>query len=448
VICPFIYDTASGRINGCDGLCSSIFATVRVKDRLKNKIVDGGQLRTLTVLSARSANAQVKSGLTVVGGVATLPPGFDAQPGTILTDISGPIMVDRVLTEDLSRNSGVYMPTSERPVGNPKSATQAQLDFQQQTVISSSGVARFYRRLDTAWDTLYKRVLKAAKDPAEGEDSEMAKEFIQRCKDDDVTLEELKDVDSVKAYRVGGGGSEFQRQLNLEGMVPLAGAMPARGRQNFFEDYTASKAGPDKVDAYFPVDVDEPGEAEWEASVENVQASAGAAPLFTPNQQHEGHVKVHMQVLVSGLQSLQQGADPSTVYAFGQVMIPHVSQHLQAWALDPTAKDKVKAATKQLAVLKQEYDGLLQAVQQQQADAQTAAQAQAVQQGQDPDTQLKAAKAQAQLQLKGQKQQAEMTMSAAEHLQQMRQLEEKHRLDLAVTASEAEAKAAQPKKTA
>jgi len=196
VLCPFIYDTASGRINGCDGLCSSIFATVKVKDRLKNKIVDGGQLRTLTVLSARSANAQVKSGLTVVGGVATLPPGFDAQPGTILTDISGPIMVDRMLTEDLSRNSGVYMPTSERPVGNPKSATQAQLDFQQQTVISSSGVARFYRRLDTAWDTLYERVLKAAKDPAEGEDSEMAKEFIQRCRDDDVTLDELKDVDS------------------------------------------------------------------------------------------------------------------------------------------------------------------------------------------------------------------------------------------------------------
>lgn len=452
VLCPFIYDTANGQINGCEGLGSMIYATVRVKDRMTNNIVNGGMLRSLTVVRPNTANAQVKAGLTVIGGVAILPPGFEAQPGTILTDINGPLTVDRHLMDVLSRTSGVYLASNERPVGNPDTATEAQMKFQQQTTITASGVNRFYNRLDTAWDTLYRRVLKASKDPSDGEDSKLAKQFVSYCEDEGVTFKELEAVMSVNSYRVGGGGSSFQRQQNLFGLSPVAGAMPARGKQRFFEDLTSATAGPDKVDEYFPVDVDEPGEAEWEANVENVQANAGSPPLFTPNQSHEGHVKVHIQALMAGLQGVQQGAAPEGVYAFGQMVIPHTGQHLQAWSLDPTAKEKVKAAGQQLSLLSSQYQELVQVIRQRQEAAAKQQEAAAIAAGQDPDIQLKSAKAQAQIGLKAQKQeadlglaaqrqQAEMAMDATQRLHDMRlkeaESQQKQRLDAAKAAAAA-----------
>jgi hypothetical protein len=434
---PFIYDTADGRINGVSGLGESVYAAVKTHDLMVNSLVDGGFLRTLTVLSPKSASAQVKTGLTVMGGVAAVPPGFDVQPGTVLTDMNGPMTVQRVLLDLVSRTSGTYLPSGERPVGNPDTATGVQAKMSQQTMLTASGVSRFYNRLDVAWTTLFHRMVGAAEMGGDDPETQLAKDFVKECKEGNVTVKDLKGAKCVKAYRVGGSGSAMQRQQNLGALGSLVGAMPASGRQRYFEEYTSATAGPDKIEEFFPVDQDEPGEGDWEARIENTIANSGAPPMLTPNQEHEAHLKGHMQALVAGLQSVEQGADPNTVLAFGQIMLPHCGQTLQAFAQDPTVQAKAKAFGEQLKLIEQQYSTLPQAIEAQQEQAAQQQQLQAVQSGQDPKIQIAAAQAQARTELKAQSMAASTQMKAAQVAQDMQLKAAQAGLDAQIKAGKA-----------
>ena len=317
-------------------------------------------------------------------------------------------------------------------------ATAAQLKASQQTMLTASGVSRFYTRLDIAWRTLWNRVVKVARMGGEATpEGRLAKEFLSRCEADGITLEELREPESVRAYRVGGSGSYMQRQQNLGALAPFVGSMPAQGRQAFFEEWTSATAGGDKVDAFFPVDVDEPGEGDWEARVENRLANSGAPPLFTPNQVHDLHLRGHLQALMAGLQSVEQGAPAEGVYSFGQIMLPHTGQHLQAFAQDPTVKDRVKAYAEQIKLLTQQYTQLPQLIQEQAAQREQQAQLAAVQQGTDPKVQIAAAQAQARTQIKAQTAAASTQLKAMQVQQDMALKAAQAQLDATLKAGKA-----------
>lgn len=442
LIVPFIYDPADGSMNGVEGLASEIYSMVMLFDRMFCKISDGGFIRSLMALTSRSTTGTVDGSVTVRGGVIHLPRGAEAVNAQAFADLNGPIAVARLILEMIGKVSGVHLPSSDRPVGNPDTAAEARMKYQQRAVLSASGISRFYTSLDMAYPSMFDRCIRTYEiKPDSGYHYEVAKDFIDACKEEGVTLKELKDYICVKAYRVSGGGSNMEQQAALGMLSPLAGAMPTAGRYKFFDELTASTVGPDKVDEFWPKDIDEPGEPQWEATVENQLAMGGSQPMLTGGQVHELHLGIHIQALAQGLSSVEQGADAASVMAFGAIMLPHAEQTLGALSTDPTAREKVNAFKQQLAVVKQGYGRLQQVVAEQRQQQQDMARAQAVQQGLDPKLRLQAAEKQARTQLKAQQQAANMQMSQAKHMQEMRQSEEDHQQELRQKAESYNSKA-------
>jgi len=431
LIVPYIYDPGDGTMNGVEGLASEIYGLAMLFDRMFCKITDGGFIRSLMALTSRSTTGQIDGTLAVRGGVIHLPQGAEAVNSQAFSDLQGPMAVSRMILELIGRVSGVHLPESDRPVGNPDTAMEARMKFSQRTMLTASGVSRYYIAQDTAYDTMFSRLLNHLDVGASlGHQSNVADEFIENCKDDDLKLDDLKDYKLVRSYRVSGGGSNMEQQQALGSLVGLSGAMPATGRTKYFQDFIASTAGPDKVDEFFPTDFDELGEPQWEATVENNLANNGSVPMLTGGQNHDGHLQVHLQGLAEGIASVQQGADPSIVMSFGTIMLPHSERTLQMFAQDQTAKAKVKAYGDQLKVLSQQYGQLGQLIQQQRQQQADAQRAQAIQQGMDPKLQLQAAEKQARTQLKAGQTSANLQMSAQKHAQALRQKEETHQQQL------------------
>lgn len=457
LLVPFYYDPTEGSVQGVEGLASMLYGAIRNMDRLTCTIADGGHLRALPILTPASASAQAKGGVTIQGGCAIVPVGFNIQNGQVLADMEGPISAHRHLFDTAQQNVGVYMPKAERPVGNPDTATQVAARQGAQTQLTASGVKRFYGSLDKVLETMFRRTLRVLDDPAEHEEKRAAKEFVAACKARGVTLAMLKEHYPTKAYRVVGAGGAMAKQSALWTLFPIAGGMPSSGKQAYLDQLVSAVAGPTQVREFFPLDGDTPDMGDWEANVENTQANQGSPPIFTPNQDHLSHLQGHLQALTAGLQAVEQGADPNGVYAFCAIMISHTAQHLAAAENDPTAKQHLPQLKQALKTVEQNAQRLVPMIQQMQEQQALQQQAQQVQAGMDPKVQLQAAKAQAQMQLKGQKQQAdlalaatrqenEMTMSNAAHLQEMRQLEEKHRVDASIKVRQANAKTAQTSK--
>jgi len=414
LICPFYFSTEGNGVNGVDGLARQIFGAVSVADLMTNKIVDGATLRALALLAPTTQSASAKAGITQVGNVMMLPWGFNAQPATVLADISGPIMAQRHLDTLISKNTGVWRPSAEREIGNPASATENQLRAMAQTRLTSSGVERFYNYSDHAFQTIYKRTLKAADDPKDTPDRRAAREFLKRCKDRGVTRDMLKEPQWVGAHRVVGAGSTVQQQESFARMMPFVGAMPGRGLANFQEDYTAATTDATKVERWFPRDADEPGEGVWEAQVESGLANQGVPPVWTSGQDQVAHATTHLQQLGMAIASLQQGADPVTTYNYVTIMLQHTEQTIAAVARDQTQQQRAKQMQAQLSILAQQLPQLEAAAKKQMEDAQVAQQAAMVQQGLDPEMQLKAAKAQSQMTLREQRQQHEQALKTAQ----------------------------------
>lgn len=419
LICPFYFTTEGNGVNGVDGLARQIFGSVSVADLMTNKIVDGALLRALALLAPTTQSSSVKGGITQVGNVMMLPWGFNAQPATVLADITGPIAAHRHLDTLISKNTGVWRPSAEREIGNPASATENQLRAQAQTRLNASGVERFYNYGDHAYQTIYRRALKAAEDPRDTPDRRAAREFLKRCKDQGVTKDMLKDPLWVGAHRVVGAGSTMQQQDSFARMMPFVGAMPGRGLLNFQEDYTAATADSTKIERWFPRDADEAGEGVWEAQVESGLANQGVPPVWTSGQDQVAHATTHLQQLALAFASAQQGADPVTTFNYVTVMMQHTEQTVAAVAKDQTQAQRAKQMTVQLRILAQQMPGLEAAARKQMEDAQVAQQAAMVQQGLDPDMQLKAAKAQSQMQLREQRQQHEQGLKLAQTQQDM-----------------------------
>lgn len=439
LIVPFIYDPGDGSMKGVEGLASEIYSMVMLFDRMFCKIADGGFIRSLMALTSRNNSGRIDGTITVRGGVIHLPQGAEAVNSQAFADLNGPVTVARLILELIGKVSGVYLPSSERPVGNPDTAQEARLKYAQRTQLTVSGITRFYGALDTAYETVYNRLLKnLGNSQRASHHGKIADEFLQNCEDEGLTMKELKDYRIVKAYRVSGGGSNAEQQAALGQLAGIAGAMPSTGRRHFFNEITAATAGPDKVSEFWPVDIDEPGEAQWEASVENNQALAGTKPLLTGGQIHEDHLTVHIQALAEGISSVEQGADPASVLAFGAIMLPHSQATLERLAEDKTASGKVKAFKQQLGLLQQNYAKLPQLVKQQREAQQDQARAQAIQQGMDPKLQLQAAEKQARSQMKAAQAAADQRRSEESHQQEMRQKAEQFQLDQAIKAREAQ----------
>jgi hypothetical protein len=337
------HDTSDGSWNGASGLGKAVIAQFEIKNRVKCSMVDLGFMRSAINMSAKTA-ADWASGAAYknLGNINIFSPGMEPiNAATYIGDMEGMFGLDRELEQTLARNTGIFRQLPEKGQGNPLTATGEMLRTQQATVLTNSAVTRFYSDLDRLYTELYRRTVQSVPD---GVRCEMVKEFFQRCEDRGLKAADLRKVKSVRAYRNIGNGSVVMRQQALSSLASVASLYPEEGKMEWLRDTTVGFTDVETANRYgLSKKRDKITLDHQIAALESNALVQGGAVVMGGYDNHVIHAQTHMQWAVNGLQSVEQGADPATVLAANDKLMPHADQHIQFLEGNPARKNEARA---------------------------------------------------------------------------------------------------------
>ena len=417
------HENRDGSWNGASGLGKDIVAQIEVKNKLLCTTVDSAVTRSMLTLQATTA-ADWTSGpvAKVMGRIMVIPPGHTpVNTATYVGDVEGLLVTNREIEQTLTRNTGIYRPQPEKEQGNPPTATEAMIRAQQSTVLSNSAVIRFYSDIDQLYAEIYRRL---TDDEPEGTRSKMKKEFRRRCEERGVNFKSMKDVDYVRAYRNIGNGSPAVRLQNIEAVGGRSQMWPESGQMAYERDRITAYLGAEVADAYFPKEqINLITRDHQIAGLENDSMVHGSPVEVGGEDNHVIHAQKHLEAAVAGLQSVEQGADPATVLAANESIMPHAHLHIQQLEANPGRKNEARALRQQWKQVAQANDQLRQSaeriLEQRQKAMEAEQEAEAIRQRTDPKLLIEQARSEAELELARSRQGQAMEHHRAKHEQEL-----------------------------
>jgi hypothetical protein len=380
VLCPFFFDISrSGEWHGVKGQGPKIFDYCEIGNRMTGDMIDGARRAAKLLLVAADASTVQKFQTLDLADGTVIPPGFTVQRNNDLgSNMEGVMLVRRELQNISQSNTGSY---TQRVAAENQEPTlgQAQLNAAQQATLGRSAINRYCRSLDRMYREMVRRVLNPALKKGDPGGKEAA-DFIDRCVERGVPKEALtmEHICSIKAARPVGHGSEQMRMVLADKLVSLIPLITNERARNYALRFVAAAYfGQHVADALFP-EYDTPqiiDEHLGLATLENNALRAeGGQVAVTPAQDNATHFKVHYGDLNEHVQELQQGgANPVAVLTHMNNAIPHLQEHLQKIAGDPTREVQVKQFAQALAAAVNGKDQLQQQIEEAmkaQADAQ------------------------------------------------------------------------------
>ncbi len=409
----FFQNTGDGTWHSVRGLAMKAFKHLEVSNRLKCQTVNRAFLDSSLIIQSGSARNQERISLTVWGSVVRVPANGEIKPITVQGGTQGVMEVDRMLTNHLANNIGMFNQRTlsrEDGKGEQPTATQINQQVAKESTLSEGQITLFYQYLDTLYTEMFRRAADISTSDAE------AKRFQKELFDEGVPKEALKDMEYVRANRQSGYGSPQMALLKQQQMMAIVPMLPEQGKANWLEDAVTTIEGPEKTSRYAPREYI-PNQDDSIAALENGLMHTGGTPVIASGQDDVVHLTSHLQdaqqtlqPIAQGIQQGQQG-DPQalqTAYQYTQVAIPHMEAHIARLQNDPMRKQQGKLFQDQLRQLTS-FDGQLRselyaAIRDQQVQAEQQAQAsslsaldQAKVQSIQTQTQLAAAKTKSQI---------------------------------------------------
>lgn len=436
IINPFFFDTGpDGEWHSIKGLGPKIYDFCDISNRMTCQMIDGAVVGSGLTVEASDANSLQETQISLLGGVTVVGPGRKVVQTRIAEALNGAITIKRDLQGTLQSNTGGYR---QRVSGEQDEPTlgQAQLNAQQQALLSKGSVNRYYNSLDRSHRERLRRLLDPrlnGKKPG----AEEAEYFRECCEKRGIPKEYISFdyVQRVKAVRSLGYGSPQIRDIATKELVSMIPMMDEVSRNNALRARAAAIPGVGQamVDLYFPSIKKKklPDDHVWEARIENNHLrEMNGEVVVTPNQNHPTHFNEHFTDSVHHLKQLQAGqAKPHEVLIHLEEAGPHMKNHLDRMAGDPTRNDEHKKMTKAWEGLSKMSDELHHAIEQDNATQEKNAPPPAP----DPAKMADLLKAHGDLQLKAEKQKGDF---------QLKVVKEKNRQKLADLKQAAEMKRA------
>jgi hypothetical protein len=362
VVCPFFYDVGpDGTWHSIKGYGPKIYDFCDVSNRMTSQMIDGAVIGSGVSVEAQDTNALQETQVSLFGGVAVFAPGLKVVQTRIAESLNGAIAVKRELQNTLQANTGSYR---QRVSGEQEEPTlgQAQLNAQQQNMLSKGAVNRYYNTLDKYHRETLRRLLNpklTASDPG-GKEAEYFRECCMRrgIPEEFLTFEHVRRVKSVRSL---GYGSPQIRDMASQQLLQLLPMMQEKGRNTALRLRVATipGAGQNMVDLFFPK-TNLPTSDDADATMENnfLRTKDGQVQV-TPEQNHATHFQRHLADAMQHAQQAQQGqAKPQDLLIHLTKAGPHMHQHLEQIKNDPTRKQQVKQMTDGLNVLSKMQDRL------------------------------------------------------------------------------------------
>lgn len=424
---PMYYDHGGGGEHySVTGMGVKLYAAMEFQNRLLCKMANDVFVPALLFKPTTAANKQ-KMAIAHFGSYSIMPAEFELQQSRVAGFMQDGIGFNREISGVVASNMSAYRQNLQQKDGNP--ITKAENDWRasEQSKLGRTQLNRNYDQMDYLYAEKYRRAINS--DLTKSHPGGIkALEFQKRCIDRGVPREALNKM-KVKASRIIGQGSVYERQQSLEFLLGLISMLPETGRDSLIRQVIASRAGQSSVESFYPKSVQSkrPTDHHAFAMLQVSSMKDGVPPIITPTQNPVIFAQTFLQAGAQALESVQQGGDPVRVLAFLELVGPAIAAHLQRIAQDPTRKEIFKLLSdqwKELAKATDELKALVeQQAQEQQAQEQEmmAAQQQAgaIRGGQDPKTMIEAAKVESKIGLDRIKTQSALQLKSQKAMQGM-----------------------------
>lgn len=403
---PMYYDHGGGgEHHSVTGMGVKMFGVMFNQNKLLCNLFDSAFAPKMMFRATTAANKQ-KLSIAQFSNYGIVPPELEFLQTQVQGYMQDAVGFNREITQIMASNLSQYRQQVAVKQGNPETATGREIDESQQSKLGKTQLNRYYDQQDYLYAEKFRRAInpKLTKSHPGGA---KALEFQKRLRDRGVPREAL-DKMKVKATRIVGQGSEFERRRSLEFLLGLIGMLPESGRDNLIRMVVANRAGQNSVELIYPksVQAKRPTDQEAFAMLQVSAMENGIAAKVTPTQNPIIFAETFLQAGSQALASLQQGADPLKVLPFMDLVGAASAAHIQRLSSDKSRKPAYDKLSEQLKMMGEQTDKVKALVQQQMAmqqeqrkkQVQAQAKAQAINNGTDPEVMIDNALAQHKMQ--------------------------------------------------
>lgn len=364
------------------------------------------------IFKPMGTEAGQKFQLAHFGDYAVMPGGFEWAQTGLAGLMNDGLAMNANIAELMQQNLSGYRQGPMKQQGNPVTARQVMFDASQQSSLSKTTYARYYKQLDLLYTEIMRRLCNL------NSTDKRAQEFQRRCVERGVPRECFGRIEKVEAMRVVGQGSAFMRRESIQSIGSVSQALPEEGRDLWLTDFISAQAGQAAAARYNPIRSKKklPSDQEAEAVQWVGIMRTGTSPIPTSSQNPVIYATVWLQAAAQEFAGLKQGGNPMDVLQFATTAGPAIIAQLARFSHDPSRAEVYQELYQQWQILAQNTDALKQQLQQQ--SKKQAAQAQKTNRALT-DEQLAQAELQNDIQLKNVKVGAQLQQGAQKHRQKM-----------------------------
>lgn len=397
-ICLFFSGIGDGSYHSVQGMGKKIFSHSAINDRLRNKMIDAAQLKSMMAVQGDMQDLRKIK----MGRFAIIPRNVTIVANAFDPDIDGILKVVQSLENSLARNVGTDRPElNDHGVAEKAgSAFGDRIRLMREGRLERSEIMLYYLWLDNLYKEVVRRMFDeklVETDPA----YELVEEFKESCIDAGVPEALLKaDAFSVKATRSVGFGSPAQSREIWDTVVSMSAQYPEVGKVRSVKRNLIALIGADEAEEIMPDDISakDPSNQHSHAMMENSIMEDGKQVLVGRDQLHIAHLDVHFEPMEQVAQQFVStggiGDNPFKTHDFFMADLRHTAEHLDMIKDDPTRKPEYLQYVKRFDELVKIFSAIGAMVEKMKKAMDEQAQAEQAQtQGQppamDPEMQLK-----------------------------------------------------------
>jgi hypothetical protein len=380
--CP---DLSKHYIRSARGIASDVAPKSAVKDRVCCAMVDGVIRAMSLVVRQQGPGASPVTSLQEVGPYTVIGQDFEAVPNAnqmsnFQSAVSVVQMLDQESTGSLAGMAfGATVPRVAAG-GDRQSKAEAEIAERRQTQRDDNYMTSRLAFHRLVWRGTFRRFMKIATGPdVVCREYPHVQEFKERCEKrgvDKATLREALKTFQVDVSREVMLGMDGLTQLIADALAQFGGTSDEPGRKRMAHDVIRFRLGPKLANRYFPIESRDNGPSNDAsvATLENNALQAGQPVLVGPDQRQLAHINVHMQVLQSIQEQVQNGIaeaqreweeqgqmeqsadgnlapkieDPERLMQVLVATSQHIQEHLAIFSVQPNTKEEAQRVSQVL----------------------------------------------------------------------------------------------------
>ena len=350
----FLFTVGDGYMKSVRGLGREIFTASHASNRLINSMLTGVDMASGLMLQLDTGIAAESIQVTRKGPLYLIPAGVDAMQRQTMPSIEPTLGARKVINDIENNNAGIYKGKDEG-VGPVRSATQIQKESFNEARFEGNQAVFYYVQITEWHKETFRRLINP--DYPEGQPGyEGHARLIELLKDESFPMHLLKETWSTTAKRSIGLGSMSQKMAITNQMVSMKPGLSELGQNQVDRLWFAVRVGWENVDQFVPA-LDDGTELfmvfHAMAESENVDMMIGYERHVASDDPHGFHTTTHLQAIKATVDAFQQSQDPTKEFQTMQLLLQHVTQHVQMMAQDPANVGKAKQV---MEILKQYND--------------------------------------------------------------------------------------------